>query len=116
MDKNHCWTALKYSKSLQFRTILALKDGDGDMAVSMKAKKALVQKSAFSKLPTNLIEPPVMFFGSAHMKINEKVVGQALLTQAATKAPSLDKINFQILQIIWCWDKVRITSMVYYAI
>ena len=31
-----------------------------------------------------------------------------------TRSP--DKINFQILQMIWGWDKARITSMVYHAI
>ncbi len=82
----------------------------------MRAKKALVWRSAFSKPPTNLFEPPVISFGSAHTKINEEVVGQALMTQAATKAPGPDKINFQILQMIWGWDKARITSMVYHTI
>ncbi len=40
-------------------------------------------------------------------------VAQALMTQAAAKAPGPDKINFKILQMIWSWDKARITSMVY---
>ena len=71
------------------------------MAVSMKAKEALVRRSAFPKPPTNLVEPPVTSFGSAHTKISEEVVGQALMTQAATKASGPDKINFQILQMIW---------------
>lgn len=38
------------------------------------------------------------------------------MTQATTKAPGLDKINFQILQMIWGGDKIYITNMVYYAI
>ena len=38
------------------------------------------------------------------------------MTQAATKAPGPDKINVQILQMIWGWDKARITNIVYYAI
>ena len=78
----------------------AFKDNDGNMALSMKAKKALIQKLAFSKPFTNLIKSPVPFFGLAYTKITEKVVAQALITQAAIKAPGLDKINFQILQII----------------
>ncbi len=49
-------------------------------------------------------------------RITEEVVAQALMTQAATKAPGPDKINFKILQMIWSWDKARITSMVYHAI
>ena len=67
----------------------------------MKAKEALVRRSAFPKPPTNLIEPPVTSFGLAHTKITEEVIAQALMTQAATKAPGPDKINFQILQMIW---------------
>ncbi len=100
MDKNYCWTALKYTKPLQFRTTPALKDSDGNMAVSMKAKEALVPRSAFPKPPTNLVKPPVTSFGPAHTKITEEVIAQAFMTQVATKAPGPDKINFQILQMI----------------
>ena len=100
MNQNHYLTALKYTKPLQLKTTPALKDDDGNTAVSMRAKEALVQRSAFSKPPTNLIKPPVTSFRSAYMKINEEVVDQALLTQAATKTSGPDKINFQILQII----------------
>ena len=82
----------------------------------MKAKETLVWKSAFPKPLTNLVKPPVISFESAHTKINEGVVGQALMTQAVIKALGSDKINFQILQIIWGWDKAQITSMVYNAI
>ena len=82
----------------------------------MKAKEALVRRAAFPKPPTNLVEPLITSFESAHTKINKEVVGQALMTQATTKALSPDKINFQILQMIWGWDKARITSMVYHAI
>ena len=48
IDKNHCWTALKYIKPLQFRTIPVLKDSSGNTAVSMKAKEALVRRLVFS--------------------------------------------------------------------
>ncbi len=92
--------ALKYTKPLQFRTTPALKDSDGNTAVSMKAKEALVRRSAFPKPPINLIEPPVIPFRSAHTKITEEAVAQAVMAQSATKAPGLDKINFQILQMI----------------
>lgn len=70
------------------------------MALFMKTKKTLIQKLAFSKPFTNLIESPVSSFGLAYTKITEKMVAQALITQAAIKAPGSDKINFQILQII----------------
>ena len=71
-----------------------LKDSDGNMAVSMRAKEALIWISAFPKPLANLVEPLVTSFGSAHTKINEEVVGQALMTQAATKASGPDMINF----------------------
>ena len=116
IEKNHCWTALKYTKPLQFQTTPALKDSDGNTAVSMKAKEALVRRSAFPKPPPNPIEPPISPYGLLHTKISEEVVAQALMTQAATKAPGPDKINFQILQMIWGWEKAQITSMVYHAI
>lgn len=66
----------------------------------MKAKEALVCKSAFPKLSTNLAELPGLFSEIAHMNITEKVVTQTLMTQAAMKAPRPDKINFRILQMI----------------
>ena len=82
----------------------------------MKAKEALVRRSAFPKLPPNPVEPLVSPYGLLHTKVTEKVVAQALMTQAATKAPGPDKINFQILRMIWSWEKAQITSMVYHAI
>ncbi len=82
----------------------------------MQAKEALVRKSAFSRPPPNFLKPPAIRLGLAYIKITEETVGQALLTQAATKAPGSDKINFQVLQMIWNWEKARITSMVYHAI
>ncbi len=105
MDKNHCWTALKYTKPLQFRTTPALKDSEGNIAVSMKAKEALVGKSAFPRPPPNFLETPAIPLGLAHTKITEEIVGQALLTQAATKAPGPDKINF-LLDLILASDHI----------
>lgn len=46
-QQNHCWTVLRYTKPLQFKTTPALKDPEGNNATSMKAKEALVHKSAF---------------------------------------------------------------------
>ena len=92
--------ALKYTKFLQFRTILALKDGDGNTAVSIKAKEALVRRSAFPKPPPNFIEPPIISCGIVHIKITKETIAQVLMTQSKTKAPGQDKINFKILQMI----------------
>ena len=49
VDQNRCWTTLKYTKPRQLRTTPALKDPDGNIATSMKAKEDLVRKSAFPK-------------------------------------------------------------------
>ena len=38
----------------------ALKDSDGNTAVSMRAKEALVQKSAFAKPPTITLQPLII--------------------------------------------------------
>ena len=116
MDKNYCWTALKYTKPLQFRTTPTLKDSERNTAVSIKAKEALVRRSVFPKPPPSLLDSLVISSGLAHTKVTEQIVAQALTTQAATKAPGLDKINFQILQMVWSWEKAQITSMVYHAI
>lgn len=45
----------------------------------MKAKEAKVQESAFLKLPTNLIKPPVISSGSAYTNIIKEVVAQILM-------------------------------------
>ncbi len=100
LDKNHCRTLFKYTKPLQFKTTPALKDTEGHAAVSIKAKEALVRKSAFPKLPANLTELPILSSGTAHIKVTPEAVSQALMTQAAMKAPGPDKINFRILQMI----------------
>lgn len=70
------------------------------MVVSIKAKEALIQRSALLKPLTNLIEPLVTSYGLANTKITEKVIAQTLTTQAVKKIPDRNKINFQILQMI----------------
>ena len=82
----------------------------------MKAKKALVQQSVFPKPPTSLVQTPVTSSKLAHTKITKAIIAQALVTQARTKVSGPDKINFQILHMIWGWDKTWITSMVYHTI
>lgn len=46
------------------------------------------------------------------MSITEIKIGNALMSQSVIKAFKPDKINFQVLRMIWNWDKMRITSMV----
>ncbi len=78
----------------------------------MKVKEDFVRKSAFSKPPISLDREPVVTPGIAHKSVTEVEVSHALMSQSATKAPGPDKINFQILRMIWDWDKVRITNLV----
>lgn len=112
LDQNRCWTAFKYTKPRQLKTTPALKDPEGNVAISMKAKEALVRRSAFPKPPKSLRPEPVVLPGIAHKGVTEVKVANALMFQSATKAPGPDKINFQILRMIWDWDKVRITNLV----
>lgn len=116
MDQNRCWTALKNTKPLQFKTTPAIKDPDGNVATSMKAKEALVCRSAFPKPPISLGPEPLVLPRVAHIGVTEVKIAHALMSQSATKAPGPDKINFRILRMIWDWDKVRITSIVQQAI
>ena len=82
----------------------------------MKAKEALVRKSAFPKPPTNSRPDPEIELGVAHLTITEDIVFHALFSQSATKAPGPNKINFQILRMIWGWDKAQITHLVQQSI
>ncbi len=63
----------------------------------MKTKKALVRKSAFFKPPINVIKPLRLYFRSAHTKITEEVVAQALMTQTTIITSGSDKVNFSIM-------------------
>lgn len=101
LDPNRCWTTLKYTKPLLFKTTPALKDVDGNVATSMKAKEALVYRSAFPKPPISLEAEPLISSGIAHKRITEEKVYLALVIQAIAKAPGPNKINFRILRMIW---------------
>lgn len=56
----------------------------------MKAKKALIQRSIFSKLPTNFVKTLIIFFELVYTNIIKKIVDQALVTQRASKISGLD--------------------------
>lgn len=64
------------------------------MAMSMKAKKALVCKLAFPKLLIDAWPDHKIESGIAHTTITKNIVFQALFGQSATKVPSSNKINF----------------------
>ena len=67
----------------------------------MKAKETLICKLVFSKLPASHNQEPSMTTETAHLKITEEKIAYALMSQYTTKAPSLDKINFQIIRMLW---------------
>lgn len=60
----------------------------------------MVRKSAFRKPLINLVKLFVTFSRLVHVQVTQKLVSQVLITQAVTKAPRSNKINFRILQII----------------
>lgn len=60
----------------------------------MKAKEALVRRSAFPKPPISLGPEPLVLPGIAHMEITEEKVSYALMSQSTAKAPGPDKITF----------------------
>ena len=70
-DKNRCWSALKYTKPLKFKTTPALNDGNGNTATSMKAKEALVRKTAFPPPPTSQVKDTEILPGTAYLKITQ---------------------------------------------
>ena len=112
LDKNRCWTALKYTKPQQFKTTLALKDPMGNIAITMKDKKVMVQRTAFPPPPKSLLREPRISNGIAHTTITKELVYNALIAQSTQKAPGPDKINFGILRIIWDWEAEQMTQMV----
>ncbi len=57
-----------------------------------------------------------MMAGIVHLKITEEKIAYALMSQSATKVSSLSKINFQIIRMLWKWDKKQITGMIQQAI
>lgn len=54
--------------------MLTLKNSDRNTAVSIKVKKALVQRSIFPKPPTIIFKPLLIPFGLAHIKITKEMV------------------------------------------
>lgn len=72
----------------------------------MKAKKALVYRSAFSKPPISLKPKPLVQPEVAHIRVTKVKIAYVLMSLLVTKALRSDKINFRILCIIQDWDKV----------
>lgn len=87
-------------------------DLDGNVATSIKAKKAFICRSIFPKPPISLRLEPLVLPGIAYIGVTKVKIAHVLISQSAIKAPWPDKINFRILHMIWDWDKVQIINMV----
>ena len=78
-DKKRCLIALKYTKPQQFKTILALKNLLRNIAISIKDKEVMVQKTAFTPLPQSILRELRIPIGIAHIIIIKKLVQKALI-------------------------------------
>ena len=78
----------------------------------MKAKKALIRKSAFLSLSGSLLSEQVVTLEVAHQMVTEDMIHKALMTHPILKAPGPNKFNFRILRIVWRWDSKRFITMV----
>lgn len=67
----------------------------------MKAKKELICKSAFLSLLKSRHSEPVVTLRVVHQKEIKNVIYKALITQFILKVFRLNKINFQILYMVW---------------
>ncbi len=103
---------MKYTKQLQLKTTLDLNDANGYSHILMNEKGSMIYKSAFLKPSNNLWPDLITSLRVVNVNITEDIVFKALMSQSASKAPGSGKINFQILQMIWNWDKTRIISIV----
>jgi ribonuclease HI len=105
-----CWVALRLTKSRTTAVTPTLKGPQGEIAVSISEKEALVRKVAFPPAPGDreAIEVPP---GTWHKCIDEATVKRALFHQAVQKAPGIDRLNFRALRLVWEWDSSRIVAL-----
>ena len=76
----------------------------------MKAKEALVCKSAFPSPPKSVHSEPIVMSGVAHQMVTKDIIYKALMTQSTSKALRPDKIYFRILHMVWEWDSKRLMA------
>lgn len=96
--------------------ISALKDTKSYITTSMKAKEALVHKSAFSSPPKSDHNELVVMSEVTHQTIIKEIIYKVLMTQSTLKAPKLDKINSRILCMVWKQNSKRLIAIVYQSI
>ena len=79
LNKNRCWTALKYTKPLQFKTTLALKDSLGNIAKLMKDNEHMMQRTDFLPLSQSTLREPRIPAGMVYTIITKELVRKALM-------------------------------------
>lgn len=77
-----------------------MKNNDRNTTMFLRVEKALIRKLVFSKSSTNIIKSFRLFFKSNYTSVLKKVDAPTFMTQAITKVPNINKINFQILKKI----------------
>ena len=101
---------LKYTKPRIATTTPTLHGTQGEPASSIDKKETLVRETTFPQAPGDNQEVEIPQ-GSWHSQIVEELVRQALFHQAVQKAPGIDQLNFQALQLLWEWDSPRIVAL-----
>lgn len=78
--------------------------------------KVLVQRFVFFEFLITFIWILIISYGLAHIKMIEEIIIEILIFHIAITAFCLNTINFEILEIIWGWNKAGITNIVYHFI
>lgn len=111
-NTKRCWTALQYTKPWISSRTQVLKDMKDNQDTSIEDKEEMVRKSAFSKPPEDLVDPPPQRPGKVHQDINAVIFRQVPYNQAQKKAPRPDHINFRAMRLLWEWDVMQVTALI----
>ena len=90
----------------------ALKDPLRNIAIFIKDKKAMVRKTAFPLPLKSTLKEPRIPVGIGYLTITKDQIYNTLIAQSTQKALGLDKINFEILHMIWNWEAKQMTQIV----
>lgn len=72
--KNRWCIALKYTKLKQFKTTLALWDSWRNIAILIKDKKIMIQKTVFFSLPQSILRKYKILAGIAYIIIIKELI------------------------------------------
>jgi hypothetical protein len=110
-EQKRCWMALKYT-SLRAQTItLTVKGPNGEIAVSLEEKETLFRTTAFPTMgqQDNTPEPEIP---QMHELIPLKLIKKVIFTQFIKKALGPDRLTFQVIRLLWRWDKPKINILI----